>query len=723
MVSLLVERAIQMSMRNEHQDLEAFPPPVIMHGDPALPARLESGVEYHKAGDLNKAAEIYSEILNMSPGNPQALAFMGIIYANAGDLDAAYSLISRSIRENSYLADSHYALGNTLYAQSRIDLAKTAYLRALALGHPDAETRLGNIISILGGDSRLESYRLLAEMLISLGKPVDALGRIRMALHSTPDDALLWVLFSRCLMSIRFQSRVEKAVFEDLSRALFVEGIDYQLMVGAILSAMQFEPDMSPLLSIKGKYDNLDTTVIQRFLSGELQSVDKNQPFCRLMKVTIINDIRIERLLTALRRAFLEFIVSSEDKDGVFIGQHMKLLCSIAQQCFQNEYIYAVTDAESRHVDQLVQDVDRHLESDKDIPPQWLAVIAAYRPLFRLVAAEQLAGSRWPVEVADIVQMQVIEQIEEEKIKNDIKQLSDIRKGVSQLVRSQYEDNPFPRWPSLPTLGPSLTFEEHITSLLPHLKNRNIRYPIAPRILVAGCGTGLSAGILAKRIRNASITGVDLSLGSLAYATRKSLSLGLSNIDYIQADILDLATTGMQYDHINSFGVLHHMEDTEAGLHVLKDCLVTGGTMMLGLYSTIARRAVAQGGEYIAEKGYTATAEDMRQCRQDLICMTDSLFARSIVNSLAFYSMSNFRDLLFHYQEHTYTLLQVKDMLDKLDLQFLGFEISNPRVTMNYRRRYPQDADMTSLDLWHEFELENPDTFGNCYAFWVCKQS
>jgi hypothetical protein len=30
---------------------------------------------------------------------------------------------------------------------------------------------------------------------------------------------------------------------------------------------------------------------------------------------------------------------------------------------------------------------------------------------------------------------------------------------------------------------------------------------------------------------------------------------------------------------------------------------------------------------------------------------------------------------------------------------------------------------MRSLELWHRFEIDNPNTFGNCYNFWVRKPS
>ena len=60
-----------------------------------------------------------------------------------------------------------------------------------------------------------------------------------------------------------------------------------------------------------------------------------------------------------------------------------------------------------------------------------------------------------------------------------------------------------------------------------------------PNVLVAGCGTGKQTILAAKSYLNAKVVGVDLSLSSLSYAKRKSEELGITNIDYLQADLFN----------------------------------------------------------------------------------------------------------------------------------------------------------------------------------------
>ena len=76
--------------------------------------------------------------------------------------------------------------------------------------------------------------------------------------------------------------------------------------------------------------------------------------------------------------------------------------------------------------------------------------------------------------------------------------------------------------------------------------------PERPEILVAGCGTGQHALFTASRFLNARMFAVDLSLSSLCYALRKTNELGLSNIEYAQADILELSSLGRQFDLIEN---------------------------------------------------------------------------------------------------------------------------------------------------------------------------
>ena len=83
--------------------------------------------------------------------------------------------------------------------------------------------------------------------------------------------------------------------------------------------------------------------------------------------------------------------------------------------------------------------------------------------------------------------------------------------------------------------------------------------------------------------------------------------------------------------------------------------------------------------------------------------------------------MSECRDLLFHVQEHQFTIPQIADFIAEQDLQLLGFEV-DARVARAYAQRNPQDPAMLDLGRWHDFEIEAPSLFAAMYQFAVQKR-
>ncbi|HTB17164.1 MAG TPA: hypothetical protein VK708_03565, partial [Bryobacteraceae bacterium] len=164
----------------------------------------------------------------------------------------------------------------------------------------------------------------------------------------------------------------------------------------------------------------------------------------------------------------------------------------------------------------------------------------------------------------------------------------------------------------------------------------------------------------------------------------------------------------------------HHLADPFAGWRTLLPLLRPGGYMTLGLYSKIARRGVVEARRRIAQWGYTASADDIRRCRQDLLD-ADKSPDLAIANADDFFGISSCRDLLFHVQEHQTDLPAIAAFLHDNDLIFLGFE-TDDAMLLAYRRRFSGDPAATNLQNWHIFESENPDTFSGMYRFWIQKR-
>ena len=75
------------------------------------------------------------------------------------------------------------------------------------------------------------------------------------------------------------------------------------------------------------------------------------------------------------------------------------------------------------------------------------------------------------------------------------------------------------------------------------------------RVLELGCSFGGNLLPLALRYPEAQFTGADLSQVQINYANTIKTELGVTNIDFRQANILDLAKESEQYDYIITHGV------------------------------------------------------------------------------------------------------------------------------------------------------------------------
>jgi SAM-dependent methyltransferase len=248
-----------------------------------------------------------------------------------------------------------------------------------------------------------------------------------------------------------------------------------------------------------------------------------------------------------------------------------------------------------------------------------------------------------------------------------------------------------------------------------------LHVPDAPDILIAGCGTGYHAAITAARNPGARITAVDLSRTSLAYAMRRCGELGLTNVRFAQADILQLPGWRERFDCVECTGVLHHLRDPSAGWAVLSSLVKPGGVMRIALYSEIARRGLAAARDLVARQRLRPSLDGIRAARALVLAQPLASPARQLVDSPDFYTASGARDLMMHVQEHCFDTARIAEALDALGLEFLGFELTDPGVAAGYRHRFPEDPTATSLARWGRFEIEHPTTFAGMYQFWVAK--
>lgn len=700
---------------------------------PNLPeAHVHLGNVLREQGKLDAAEASYRRALALQADEASAHLGLGNVWNDRGDLQAAIDCYRHALTLNHGMAEAHNNCGNALNDLGRWDEAMACYRQALAL-MPDLLQARNNMAVVLRNQGKLQEAKTIFRRIIqSHPVYVTAMDNLAALLLMEGDVAAAADVICRSLA--HQQSQNAQRIFVDVMRSgwrIDGNGTIRSLMVRALNEPWGRPADLAPAAAELLKRDGYLGACIARaaaaspeFLSaralyeadGPSALLDDTLLFAFLNNAPN-PDLDIERFLTAARHLLLEAAVGAQvghdDIDGLpFYG-------ALARQSFINEYVFVQSEQESRQVDELCARLAVVLETGAPVPALWPIAIAAYRPLGLVPLASGLLDRQVPEAVANILVQQLAEPKVEDRLRAEIPRLTEISDGVSRGVQELYEQNPYPRW-----VGTARG--EALNGIGAYLYRK---FPLAPfqrqagasvSILVAGCGTGQHAIEVAQRFRDAQVLAIDLSLSSLAYAKRKSQELGLTNIEYSQADILELGALGRSFDLIESAGVLHHMTDSYAGLKTLLSLLRPGGFMMVGLYSEIARRDILRARRFIAARKFQPVPEQIRQCRQEIMALPEEGGLASLLKLSDFFSVSTCRDLLFHVQENYLSLAEIDNYLRAERLTLLGFEI-NPGVLQAYRQRFPDDPAATDLGQWQAFENENPNTFCGMYQFWVQK--
>ena len=683
---------------------------------------LELAIEHHNAGRLVEAEEIYTQILAALPNQHDALHLLGLIAHEQENYEKAAELIERAVTFAPEVGEMHGNLALALQDLGRLDEAMARFQTALALNPDFAEghSNLGHLLLTRGdletalahfeqavslAPDFVEARNNLADALLEAGQPniaiphyrhvltiksdlatvhsnlgtallesgqtEDALASLRKAVQLEPNTDTHWIALAAGIERLCITS-IDDAFRTELLTILEHPAVDPQRVVPAIL------PVLHAILQENGQF--LTDTLLQRALALS--------PF---------RDFDVEATLTAHRRALLNMPPNI-----------LPFACALAQHCFLNEYIFAVTKEEERAIAKLA--------SDPAPSPEVLAILASYRPLYNIAGAEHFLDRDWPAPLTAVLQQQIVEPQEERRLRTCIPTLTPINSDVSKAVRDQYEANPYPRWAKFAKRHTPASIGEVLRSAPLRFDLEGYHSPNAPEVLIAGCGTGQQSLLAATRYESARILAIDLSLSSLAYAIRKSHEANIENIEYAQADLLMLGHLERRFDLIECVGVLHHLGDPVSGWRVLSTLLRPGGVMKIGLYSQLARQDVISGRAIITKHAIEPTLDGIHRARE---LIAEDPATEILKTRHSFYSASELRDLIFHVQEHRFTLPQIAQTLEALDLQFLGFEMHDQQTVHDLRNE--QGDRLTDLSAWHAFETTNPDTFRGMYQFWVRK--
>lgn len=649
-------------------------------------------------GHAAEARQSYQHALSIDPRHAEAHFNLGVLEVTQGRPYEAAASLSRAVEFRPDHAPAHRMLGVVLNGLGNFEGAEASLRRACALDPQSAEG-LYNLAMLL-------QYR---------GSFAEAAHLLALARQRAPNPTTRGA-FAACAAHTRFTAPDPLVRAELLSAITEAWAMPHELCRPALDLITLNEPIAACVGRANGSWPERPSRAALFGAEG-LAALASDPLLIALLAAVPVNSIELERFLTCARRALLEAASAEAPPDPVDLAA-LGFYAALARQCFLNEYVFDCPESEGLAAAACRARLLELLDAGEAVPPLLLLAVAAYFPLHLLAAADRLLTRSQPAPVAEVLQQQLREPFEEKALRADITRLTPIADSLSAAVREQYEQSPYPRWTAMHLREDPPRFNDELRRLLPASQFTPLPDDSAPDVLVAGCGTGSDAIFVARQFRGARVLAVDLSLASLSYARRKTQELRLQNIEYAQADILELGSLGRTFDVIGAIGVLHHLADPFQGWRTLLSLLRPGGFMCLGLYSAIARRVVRQARELIAARGYAATPDGIRRFRREALSEQADADLRSLSRSRAFYSMSDCRDLAFNVREQQLTLEEIGSFLDEAGLRLIGFELE-PQVLSQYRQRFGDDPSCTNLPDWSAFEAEHPDCFTGMYRFWV----
>ena len=157
------------------------------------------------------------------------------------------------------------------------------------------------------------------------------------------------------------------------------------------------------------------------------------------------------------------------------------------------------------------------------------------------------------------------------------------KKDVTDMVKSFYEEVPFPDYEELETVGDLI--QKAQKGVFARLLNEQLPFNI--RVLEVGCGTGQLSNFLG--VAHRTVFGTDMCANSLKLAQAFKKKNSLERIGFYQMNLFRPMFREESFPLVICIGVLHHTSDPLAGFQSISRLVKKGGYIIIGLYNRYAR--------------------------------------------------------------------------------------------------------------------------------------
>src|ERR1700733_11374447 len=373
---------------------------------------------------------------------------LGNVRREQGRLADAVACYERALAVSPNLAVARFNLGNVLSEQGRPDAALAQYNQVLAIDPNHAETygNLGTALMALGraADAMSHFERAVAlkpdffEAYENLGQAYMATGDARSAILAAgralelKDTLAGKIFFAQCLRYGRFTA--DNGRFRQLALRALAEGWTHpRELVAVCISLIALNGAIVECVSRATRGWPTRVAAAELFGAPGLDALVHDELLRCLLESAPLTEVGFERLLANIRSV----ILTTAEAGGACDEGLLDFYCAAARQCYENDYVYSLTDGEADRAQRLRTSFEQALASGQECPKLWPVAVGAYFPLHTLADAPALLQRSWPPSISALFVQQVEEPAEERRLAKEIPALTEIDGEVSRSGRPQ----------------------------------------------------------------------------------------------------------------------------------------------------------------------------------------------------------------------------------------------------------------------------------------------
>ena len=380
--------------------------------------QLNNLLKYYQTGRYIDAEKLSLSITKEFPKHGFAWKVLAAVLKQKGRINEALIVSQKTVRLDPQDAKAHNNLGIKMKELGRLEEAEASYRQAIKLKPALAEAH-SNLGIIMKEQGRLEEACTAFVQAINLNRDfTDAYSNL--------------ALF---IKNVRFTSsnvKLYPILIQLINNGNYVRPLD---LAPSILSLLKNDPLIKNFLLKENFATNFKEA------NSIINTLDKLKLLHHLMRVCPLPDLQFESFFVSMRSLILSNL-DNFDATPEFIY----FLSTLSLHCFTNEHVYVEKNKENELVKNLETEISQTISKSEQPGIKKILCLASYRLLHQYNWCQKLETLN---DLEEVKSRLIEEPYTERSIMKKIPILGKISNNVSNKVRSQYEENPYPRWVKL----------------------------------------------------------------------------------------------------------------------------------------------------------------------------------------------------------------------------------------------------------------------------------